>query len=182
MVLNERGDRKGNILDMNSGKQWLDLSLADVELAQADRIRVFRMLVMEGARLRGLLDRVLAPTGLTTQQGAMLSWIEAQPSAPMISAAAAALAMTHQNVKQIATALERKGFLEIRVDAQDRRMRRLALTERHHHFWQARNADDFAAVQSWLSIWTDPQVQQVLRLLRRLHRHLDQQGRPAAGG
>lgn len=161
---------------MSTNDQWLDLSLEGLQPADADRIRVFRLLMLEGARLRGLLDRVLAPSGVTVQQGALLSWIQAQPAPPTFSAVAAGLAMTHQNVKQIALALQRKGLLEMRVDEQDRRARRLVLTKRHHRFWCERNADDFAAVLTWMAAWSDAEVRRVLPLLRRLHRHLGIQG------
>lgn len=166
---------KGNILDMSADDQWLDLSLGGLDAAQADRVRAFRLVLWEGARLRGLLDRALAPTGVTAQQGTLLSWIQAQAAPPTISAVADALAMTHQNVKQIALALQRKGFLEIQVDAQDRRSRRLVLTPLHDRFWRRRNPHDFTAVQDWMSAWTDAEVRQILRLLRRLDRHLDAQ-------
>ena len=161
---------------MAADKQWLNLSLEDVERAAADRVRAFRMLMMGGTRLRGLLDRALAPSGVTTQQGVLLSWIESQPAAPTITALAAGVGMTHQNVKQIALALQRKGFLNIEVDAHDRRSRRLVLTEHHHRFWRTRNVDDFAAVQAWTAAWSDAEVRQALRLLRRLHDHLDGMG------
>lgn len=158
---------------MSSNDQWLDLSLQGHAPAVADRVRAFRLLLVEGARLRTLLDKALAPTGVTAQQGALLSWIEAQPEPPTVSAVALGLSMTHQNVKQIASALQRKGLLDIAVDARDRRVRRLKLTARHHEFWRRRNPDDFAAVQAWMAAWSDAEVRQALRLLRRLHRHLD---------
>lgn len=161
---------------MSTGDQWLDLSLEGLPDAQADRIRAFRMLVLEGARLRGLLDKVLAPSGVTVQQGALLSWIQAQPAPPTISAVATGLSMTHQNVKQIVLALQRKGLVDIQVDEQDRRARRLVLTRLHHRFWRKRNPDDFAAVQAWMSAWSDAEVRRALRMLRRLHRHLDASG------
>ena len=157
---------------MSTDDQWLDLSLEGLSPAQADRVRAFRLLIQGGARLRGLLDRALAPTGLTAQQGALLSWIQAQSAAPTYSAVAAGLGMTHQNVKQIALALERKGFLSIQVDTQDRRARRLVLTPQHHQFWRARNAGDFAAVLGWMGAWSDAEARQAVRLLRRLHQHL----------
>ncbi|MFT3953526.1 MAG: MarR family transcriptional regulator [Piscinibacter sp.] len=161
---------------MSNDDQWLDLSLEGLPPAQADRIRVFRLLMLEGARLRGQLDKALAPSGVTAQQGTLLSWIQAQPEPPTFSAVAAGLAMTHQNVKQIALALQRKGLLDIQVDARDRRARRLVLTKQHHRFWRQRNPADFAAVQDWMAAWNDAEVRRVLLLLRRLHRHLDSQG------
>jgi DNA-binding MarR family transcriptional regulator len=160
---------------MSTKDQWLNLALEGVDAAQADRVRAFRMLVLEGARLRALLDKVLAPSGLTAQQGALLAWIEAQEEAPMISGVAAGMGMTHQNVKQIALALQRKGFLDIQVCVQDRRSRRLVLTPLHRRFWARRNADDFSAVQAWMAVWSDAEVKQAVRLLRRLHKHLDAQ-------
>jgi DNA-binding MarR family transcriptional regulator len=160
---------------MSTDTQWLDQSLDGLAPSEADRIRAFRLLVLQGARLRGALDRVLAPSGVTAQQGVLLSWIEAQPAPPTLGAAAAGLGMTHQNLKQIVVALQRKGLLELAVDAQDRRARRLVLTPQHHRFWRDRNPGDFAAVQGWMAAWTDDEVQQVLALLRRLHAHLDVQ-------
>jgi DNA-binding MarR family transcriptional regulator len=160
---------------------WLDLALDGVNTPEADRVRAFRMLMNEGTRLRGLLDRTLAPSGLTSQQGAMLSWIQAQPRPPTISAVAAGLGMTHQNVKQIAAALARKGFVTIEVGEHDRRARHLVRTDHHHRFWQARNPDDFSAVQGWTAAWSDAEVQQLLHLLARLHRHLDGDGARSGG-
>ncbi|MFO1329974.1 MAG: MarR family winged helix-turn-helix transcriptional regulator [Rubrivivax sp.] len=157
---------------MSSDRKWLDASLDGLPQAQADRVRAFRLLLVQGTLLRSLLDRELAPSGVTAQQGAMLSWIDAQPEPPTIGAVAAALVTTHQNVKQIATALARKGFLDIVVDAADRRARRLVPKARHRRFWKRRNADDFAAIQSWLAVWTDDEVGRAVDLLQRLLRHL----------
>ena len=161
---------------MSKNDPWLDLSLEALPPAGADRVRVFRLLVLEGARLRGLLDKALAPSGITAQQGALLSWIQAQAAPPTLSEVAAGLRMTHQNVKQIALALQRKGFVDIQVDTADRRARRLVLTRLHHRFWRERNPDDFAAVQDWMAVWNDAEVRRVLLLLRRMHRHLDARG------
>lgn len=161
---------------MSADRQWLDLSLDELPPAKADRVRIFRLLVVQGARLRSLMDRKLAPSGLTTQQAAMLTWIEAQGAPPTISAVAAGLTMTHQNVKQIAVALERKGFLAIQIDAEDRRARRLVLTDKHRRFWRRRNADDYAVVEAWMAVWSDAEVRQIKRLLIRLHRYLDDCG------
>jgi DNA-binding MarR family transcriptional regulator len=80
--------------------------------------------------------------------------------------------MTHQNVKQIALALQRKGFLEIETDAGDRRVRRLRLTEHHHRFWRQRNPTDFASVEAWTAGLSDAQAAQAVRLLARLRAHL----------
>lgn len=157
---------------MSDDRQWLDMGLEALPAAAADRVRLFRLLLAEAAQLRARLDRELAPSGVTVQQGVLLSWIEARSAPPTIGEVAAGLGMTHQNVKQIAAALERKGLLEIVVDEADRRARRLVLTAQHRRFWKRRNPNDFSQVQSWLAAFDDDEVRSLLRLLGRLHRHL----------
>ena len=158
---------------MSQRRQWLEHALEALGPGEADRVRAFRLLMVQGTRLRTLFDRELAPSGITSQQGAMLSWIEAQTQAPTLSAVAAGLSMTHQNVKQIAAALARKGFLEIVPDQNDRRARRLLLTEHQRQFWRNRNPDDFAAIQAWFSTWSDREAREFVRLMLQLGDHLD---------
>ncbi|CAN5875481.1 hypothetical protein BH11PSE8_BH11PSE8_20580 [soil metagenome] len=118
--------------------------------------------------LRARLDREMAATGVTTQQAALLQFIEAQTTAPTIGSVAAGLSMSHQNVKQIALALERKGFLKIEVDSNDRRVRRLTTTAQHRRFWARRNPNDFAKVQAWTAGLKAEEVEQTVRLLHKL--------------
>ncbi|HSW06800.1 MarR family winged helix-turn-helix transcriptional regulator [Aquabacterium sp.] len=153
---------------MSSNDQWLDLGLAALPPPRAQRIRLFRTLLATAAVFRGQLDRALAPAGITSQQAALLQLIEAQAEAPAISFVAQALGMTHQNVKQIALALERKGFLVIATDANDRRTRRLQLTEHHHQFWRQRNPTDFSSVEAWTAGLTDDEIDTLVALLARL--------------
>lgn len=153
---------------MSTDEQWLDLGLEALPVEQGQRVRLLRVVFATAAVLRGRLDRALAPSGITSQQAAMLQLIEAQLEAPTISLVARALGMTHQNVKQIALALQRKGFVEIAVDATDRRSRRLQLTEHHHRFWKARNPSDFVSVQEWTAGLSDKEVTAALKLLVKL--------------
>lgn len=156
---------------MSTQDDWLSLGLDQLASDQAQRVRLLRLLLSAAAVLRGRLDKALAPAGITSQQGAMLQLIEAQAGPPTISFVAQALGMTHQNVKQIALALERKGFLAIATDSADRRVRRLCLTEHHHRFWQQRNPADFSSVQDWTAALSDDEVAQALGLLARLKAH-----------
>lgn len=156
---------------MPTDDDWLDLGPDRIAADQARRVRLLRAVLSTAAVLRGRLDRALAPAGITSQQAAMLQLIEALAAAPTISFVAQALDMTHQNVKQIALSLERKGFLQIATDSADRRVRRLRLTDHHHQFWQERNPSDFSSVQDWTSGLSDDEVAQALSLLARLKAH-----------
>lgn len=155
---------------------WLELGLAALPAAQAQRIRLLRSLLASAGRLRQRLDRALAPAGITSQQAGLLQFIEAQARPPTQGQVAQALGMTHQNVKQIALALERKGFLVIEADAADRRARRLVLTPHHQHFWQARNPGDFVRVEGWTAVLSDAEVGQLVALLQRLRAGLGDAG------
>ena len=161
---------------MSRNRQWLELGLDALPGPRAERIRLFRSLLAASAALRGQLDRALAPSGITTQQAAMLQFIEAQAEAPTISQVAQGLNMTHQNVKQIALAVARKGFVEIVVDAADRRARRLCLTEHHYRFWRERNDADFSGVEAWTAGLSDAEVTALVRLLGKLRGGLDRGG------
>lgn len=154
---------------MNPNRQWLDLGLDSLPTLRADRVRLFRLLLATAARMRAALDRELASSCITTQQAALLQCVQAQPEAPTMGAVALAMAMTHQNVKQIALALQRKGFLDIVVDEADRRARRLVLTDHHHRFWARRNPQDFGAVEGLTADLGDAEVQTLVSLLARLN-------------
>lgn len=155
---------------------WLDLGLHDQAPAVVGRIRLFRQLMATAAVFRGRIDQLYAASGVTSQQAALLQLIEAQPQPPTLGFVAQALRMTHQNAKQIALALQRKGFLDIVVDPADRRARRLHLTAHHHQTWQQRNPDDFAHIGQWTAALSDDDVAQAVDLLRRLREALQAPG------
>jgi DNA-binding MarR family transcriptional regulator len=162
---------------MSDDRQWLELGLDTLPPAQAARVRLFRVMSAAAAQMRSRMEREMAASGITLQQAALLQFIQAQPVPPTIGTVAASLSMTHQNVKQIALVLERKGFLTITVDAHDRRARRLATTARHRRFWARRNPGDFDLVQTWTAGLNDDEVAQAVQLLRKLVATM-----PPAGG
>ena len=113
-------------------------------------VQAFRLVLALAQELRTLMDQRLQPSGVTTQQAALLTVVELL-GRPALTEAARALAMTHQNVKQLATVLERKGFIEIVPDELDARSKRLVTTRRHKAFWAKRNTEDHASVAQWFA-------------------------------
>ena len=134
-----------------------------------DAVQAFRLVLALAQELRTLMDQRLAPSGLTTQQAALLTVIEVL-GRPAMTEAARALATTHQNVKQLATALERKGFLKIVPDDRDARSKRLVTTARHAAFWMQRNPQDHSAVAQWLSHLDADETALLVRLLAKAMR------------
>jgi DNA-binding MarR family transcriptional regulator len=85
-----------------------------------------------------------------------------------VDKAASTLGTTHHNVKQIALALTRKGFLEIVPDEADGRVRRLATTTRSRDYWRRRSPSDHESVLQWFAGLSPGDATELLRLLLRL--------------
>ncbi|MDJ0386782.1 MarR family transcriptional regulator [Roseomonas sp. E05] len=73
-------------------------------------------------------DEALRPVGLTSGQFSLLMSLNRPQPAPMKSVASV-LAMDRTTLTAALKPLERRGLLVVAADAQDRRARRLALTE-----------------------------------------------------
>jgi DNA-binding MarR family transcriptional regulator len=132
-------------------------------------VQVFRLVIALAQELRTVMDRRLAGSGVTTQQAALLTVIDLLGQ-PTLTEAARALAMTHQNVKQLASALERKGFLEIVPHQHDARSKRLVTTRQHKVFWARRNTDDHAAVGDWFAGLSQAEIASLVKLLAKAMR------------
>jgi DNA-binding MarR family transcriptional regulator len=130
----------------------------------ATRIRTFRLIIVLAQELRTRMDQLLREDGLTTQQAALLTVIDALDE-PSIGQAAEALGTTHQNIKQLADALERKGFVRTAADPADRRIRRLATTPHSDATWQRRSDADQRRVLEWFGNLTPVDAQDLFRLL-----------------
>lgn len=134
----------------------------------AVRVRTFRLIVVLAQRLRTLMDQRLRADGLTTQQAALTTIVDAIGE-PTLSQAAAALGTTHQNARQLATALQRKGMLVIEPDPTDGRVKRLRTTMDSREYWQQRSTDDQRYVLEWFAGLSAPEARTLFELLLRLH-------------
>jgi DNA-binding MarR family transcriptional regulator len=133
-----------------------------------DRVDLFRLLVALGIRMRSLMDRQLAPDGLTTQQAVVLTMVETADRPLSVADVSRLLGTTHQNTRQIVEALIRKGLLTAELDERDRRSRRLALTAQVAEVFDGRDADDRRAVREWTAALDDEQAALAVALLSRL--------------
>lgn len=91
---------------------------------------VFGSLFVTANLLETLLDRAFAPYGITVKQWLLLITITslfAEP--PTVKQVAGAMGTSHQNVKQVALNLEKRGFLRLVKDVKDARVTRLVTTE-----------------------------------------------------
>jgi DNA-binding MarR family transcriptional regulator len=75
--------------------------------------------------------------------------------------------MTHQNVRQLANALERKGLLSIVADEGDGRVRRLVTTRASRAIVRRRRSDQQLVAQ-WFACFTNEEAKTLFDLLLRL--------------
>jgi DNA-binding MarR family transcriptional regulator len=148
-----------------------DAELADAGLA-ADAVACFRMIVFCSVRLRRRLDERLSAEDLTSQQGILLTVVRTRGQ-PTLGEVATAMSTSHQNAKQIALALERKGMICFSKDPSDGRIKRLSITKVGLRVWQNRDAGDFAAIGEWFAGIPRHEQNQLKVLLGRLASALD---------
>ena len=133
----------------------------------AAALRLFRLLNVVGTQLRRMSDARLRDAALTTQQATLIT-IAKGMGEPSLGELAAVMSTSHQNVKQIALGLVRRGFARIVTDATDSRVRRVVITRKSDRFWAARDADDAAAIAEWMSELSARDLATASRLLQRL--------------
>lgn len=103
-----------------------------------DRSYVFGALFSTANTLQVLMDRELAPYGITAKQWYLCAVVETFfESPPTLKAVASLMGNSHQNVKQVALKLQEKGLMSLRGDEKDGRATRLHLSERSPEFWDS---------------------------------------------
>jgi len=131
-------------------------------------VGTFQLILVLAQQMRTLMDQRLRPDGLTTQQAALLTAVDAFGEPPTLSRVAAALSTSHQNARQIADALERKGMLAYDADPDDARVRRLRTTSTNDEYWSRRNAADHDAVGAWFDDLSHAELHTLHALLTRV--------------
>jgi DNA-binding MarR family transcriptional regulator len=137
----------------------------------ATRIRTLRAVLLLAQILRTRLDNLYRADGLTTQQATLLSIVRSRGT-PTLGQVAETMGTSHQNVKQLVIALERKGFLEYIPDPHDARIRRLHTTAQNEQYWKDRDPDDFSKVLPWFDNLNPNEAETLLELVGRLYGNL----------
>lgn len=134
---------------------------------RAAQVRAFRLLHHLGQRMQFLADRLYEADGVTAQQAMLMTLVHVL-GRPSLRELARAFGTSHQNAKQIASALVRKGFVAIVDDPDDGRVRRVAVTPKGRRYWASRDGADFEQVATWFAGLSADEVSQLLALLQKL--------------
>jgi DNA-binding MarR family transcriptional regulator len=173
--------RIGNILPMSTRQPESRVpaalaGLSEVQAAalgprKAAQVRSFRLIVFVAQQLRYLTDQLYRADGLTTQQATLLTVVRSMGK-PSLSEVAGVMFTSHQNAKQLVTALVNKGLLRYVADTDDARVRRLLTTAKNERHWAKRNSDDFEHVGEWLDALSSEEATQLYALLLKLQQSL----------
>ena len=102
-------------------------------------VEAFERLLILSHRMEVSMDRLLRQDNLTVKQFQMIAMIEKRfTSPPSIMELAHEIGTTHQNIKQLALQLEKRGYLEIFRDEKDRRVLRVRLTDKNTEYWKSK--------------------------------------------
>lgn len=103
--------------------------------AMEDRRYLFGSIHILANRKETLMERELAEFGITFKQWFLMSVVRnAFEKPPSLNEAARVMGTSHQNIKKIASILERKGLVRMEKDKKDTRVTRLVLTEESARF------------------------------------------------
>ncbi len=114
-------------------------------------------------------DRILEEHGLTTKQWFLLVTLEfVFPSPPSLSELALASGSTRQNVKQLITALEKRGFIDVFRDPEDGRSLRVRTNDRNRRFWDERAQEDEINIRALFAGIADENLRSFIQTMTQL--------------
>lgn len=103
-----------------------------------DKEYILGNLLIVANKLDKILDRELKIFDITSKQFLMSAIIDTLfEEPPTLKKLACEMGSSHQNIKQVALKLEKKGLIEFEKDDNDRRVTRIRMSEDGYEFWES---------------------------------------------
>lgn len=135
---------------------------------------LFAYIFLLAQRLEYISDKLLKQDTLTTKQFLLLAITEkAFDHNPSLKEVADELGTSHQNVRMMANKLEKKGFIEIFKDREDKRVNRVKTTEVNKDYWEGKSDYLVENVLGMFKEFTDEEVETMYRQVIRLFNDLE---------
>ncbi len=136
---------------------------------------IFGSIFVLAQKWQYLGDRELHADKLTTKQWLLLATIESFfQDPPTLSQVTEAFGTSRQNVKQIALNLEKRGFLTIEPDENDKRVLRFTVTRKSRDFWKNRADRDVAHITRLFEGLTEEEINFFYRGVIKLSQRAEQ--------
>ncbi|EDU37252.1 MarR family transcriptional regulator [Clostridium sporogenes] len=131
------------------------------------RYHIFGMLFLLSNKLETLGNNFLGE--LTTKQWFfMLILMNFFKEPPTLSELALEMGTSHQNAKQIAIKLEKKGFLVVNKDIKDKRVLRLTPTNKIREYVKLREDKDHFFIEKFFNVLTKEEVKSIYESFTKL--------------
>lgn len=142
--------------------------------SRLDRMRfILVMFFLVEQRWGYIINKSLADDNITTKQWLMLILIEKGfTGPPSIQEVAGQLSTTHQNVKQIAVSMEKRGFITMERDAKDKRVIRLKMTDKCRQIFENR-PQDVGNITSLFEGLSDDEVEALFHIIDKMEKTAD---------
>lgn len=135
---------------------------------------LFAYFFLIAQRMQYVTDQVFQRDGLTTKQWLVSLAIEQGfEYSPSLSEVADMLSSSHQNIRQIANQLEKKGFLEYFKDSNDRRVLRLKTTEKSKEYYESKSHEHLGYVLKIFEGFSEEETRDFHEHIMNLYKHLD---------
>jgi len=129
----------------------------------------FGYLFLLSRRFEYITDRILKKDGLTTKQLLVLIGIvRGFSEPPSVSQVADLLSTSHQNVKQIASQLEKRDFVKMVRDEKDKRRWLLTATKKNQEYWDSKAEEHMTAILSLFQSLDANEVVLLYKLIMKL--------------
>ena len=131
-------------------------------MSESTKMKVFdtfAKIFLLNNKLQYIIDKELQKDLLTTKQFLLIAAIEKGfDNPPSVKEVAYALGTSHQNIKQIANQLQRKGFIAMEKDPDDRRVTRLKVTEKNRRYWDSKAGEHEEVVFGLFSFLNEEEI------------------------
>lgn len=135
---------------------------------------VFGSIFLLSQKLQYITDYELGKHGLTTKQFLVLAAVDTGfDHSPTLNEVAMVLSTSHQNVKQLANQLEKKGFMVLEKDPSDKRKLLLKTTKKNRVFWDSHAEENMLFFKKLFSELSTEDVKQLYLLLSKLMASFD---------
>ncbi len=138
------------------------------------KIDLFAYMFLVSQRMQYITDQIFQRDHLTTKQWLVTLAIEKGfEYPPSLGEVAELLSTSHQNTRQIANQLEKKGFLEYQKDENDGRVLRLKLTDKSKEYYASKSEEHLGYVMQIFDIFSDEDIESFHRHIMALYDHLE---------
>lgn len=133
---------------------------------------LFTNIFLQSLKLESISNKTLKKDDLTIKQFLLIAAIGSFEHPPSIKEVARKTSTSHQSVKETATRLEKREFVSIEKDEDDKRVLRLRTTRKNWDYWESRLDEHEKLIFKIFEIYSDEEIFIFNEFIKRMIDHL----------